>query len=236
MDHMTMLWEYQVEDIKADRLAHEIRRNPLRQKMENDRALFMERQKQYKQVEEQIAVLADRKDAIRDALRRCQEQLTALQARYENTPPTELDNVRSLIGEVTRCLETIGGYESEMRRIAGEVREKDQRGNAIRTEAARLRSEFESLKAQYDQAIPPKKAALDAQRAVADEKKAGIPEELLKHYQEVKKHITPPLARLNNDQCSGCNTSLPSAVLHSVRNASDNLVKCVSCGRIIIRL
>lgn len=236
MDHMTMLWEYQVEDIKADRLAHEIRRNPLRQKMENDRALYMERQKQHKQIEEQVAVLADRKDAIRDALRRCQEQLGSLQSRYEATPPTELESIRSLITEVNRCLETISGYESEMRRIAGEVREHDQRANVIRTEGARLRNEFEQLKAQYDKAIPPKKAALDAQRAVAEEKKAGIPEELLQHYIEVKKHITPPLARLIGDQCSGCNTSLPSAVLHSVRNASDNLVKCVSCGRIIIKL
>lgn len=236
MDHLTMLWEYQVEDIKADRLSHEIRRNPLRQKMENDRALFMERQKQYKQVEEQISMLADRKDAIRDALRRCEEQLSALQARYEATPPTELDSVRSLIAEVNRCMETISGYETEMKRIATEVREQDQRGNGIRAEATKLRSEFEKLKAQYEEAIPPKKAALEAQKAVAEAKKAGIPEELMQQYQEVKKHITPPLARLNNGQCSGCNTALPSAVLHSVRNASDSLVKCVSCGRIIVKL
>ena len=39
MDQLTMLWEYQVEDIKADNLAQEIRRSPLRQKMEKDRDL-----------------------------------------------------------------------------------------------------------------------------------------------------------------------------------------------------
>ena len=77
MDQLTMLWEYQVEDIKADKMANDIRRSPLRQKMENDRNLFMERQKQYKQIEEQVAVLIDRKDAIRDALTRCEQQLKA---------------------------------------------------------------------------------------------------------------------------------------------------------------
>ena len=65
MDQLMMLWEYQVEDMKADKMANDIRRSPLRQKMENDRNLFMERQKQYKQIEEQVAVLIDRKDADR---------------------------------------------------------------------------------------------------------------------------------------------------------------------------
>jgi len=236
MDQLTMLWDYQVEDIKADKMANEIRRSPLRQKMENDRNLYMERQKQHKQIEEQVAVLADRKDAVRDALKRSEEQLRALQARFESAPPADLESARALISEVAKCRETIIGYEQEMKRLSGEAREHDQRGNTIRSEAARLRSEFEQLKAQYDKEMPAKKAALDAQRAAAEQKAAAIPAELLAHYNRIKKHITPPLARLMVDQCSGCNTSLPSAVLHKVRNASDELVECESCGRIIIRM
>lgn len=236
MDQLTMLWEYQLEDMKADKMAHEIRRSPLRQKMENDRNLYMERQKQHKQIEEQVAVLADRKDAVRDALKRSEEQLKALQNRFEATPPADADAARAMISEVTKCRETIMGYEQEMKRLSSEAREHDQRGNSIRSEAARLRSEFESLKAQYDKEMPAKKAALDAQRAAADQKAAAITPELMAHYNRIKKHITPPLARLMVDQCSGCNTSLPSAVLHKVRNASDELVECESCGRIIIRM
>lgn len=235
MDQMTLLWAYQAEDMKADRLANEIRRNPLRQKMENDRTQYLERQKQHKQIENQVAVLADRKDAIRDALQRSQDQLRGLQARYDAAPPSDLDSVQSLIVEVKRCLDTISGYEQELRSISGRVREFDQRATTIRSEGMRLRSEFEKLKAQYDEQMPPKKAALEAQRAAVEQKKAEIPPELLAQYLEVKKRISPPLARLNGDQCSGCNTSLPSAVLHNVRNASDKLVHCVSCGRIIIR-
>jgi len=236
MDQLTMLWEYQLEDMKADKMANEIRRSPLRQKMENDRNLYMERQKQHKQIEEQVAVLADRKDAVRDALKRSEEQLKSLQSRFESAPPTDLESARTLISEVSKCRETIMGYEQEMKRLSAEAREHDQRGNTIRSEAVRLRTEFEQLKAQYEKEMPAKKAALDAQRAAADEKATAIPEALMAHYKRIKKHITPPLARLMVDQCSGCNTSLPSAVLHKVRNASDELVECESCGRIIIRM
>lgn len=236
MDQLTMLWEYQKEDMKADHMASELRRNPIRQKMEKDRSLYMERQKQHKHIEEQVSVLADRKDAVRDALHRCEEQLGGLQKRYETTPPADLDSVRELMNEVNRCLETITGYEQEMKRLSNSVRDLDQRGNTIRTEGARLRNEFEQLKAQYDQVAPAMKAELEKQRAIAEQKKANVSPALIESYLEVKKTITPPLARLNGDQCSGCMTSLPSAVLHEARSASENLVKCVCCGRIIVRL
>lgn len=236
MDQLTMLWEYQTEDMKADKLANDIRRSPLRQKMENDRNLFMERQKQYKQIEEQVAVLTDRKDAIRDALSRAEDQLNSLQARFEQNPPQELEAVRSLMAEVSKCRETIVSYEQEMKRLTQEANTNDQRGNSIRTEAARLRAEFERLKAQYDKEMPDRKAQQEAQRAAADKKAEGIDPTLMEHYKRIKKHITPPLSRLINGQCSGCNTSLPSAVLHRVRNASDEIVECESCGRMIIRM
>ena len=236
MDQLTMLWEYQVEDIKADKMANDIRRSPLRQKMENDRNLFMERQKQYKQIEEQVAVLSDRKDAFRDALSRAEDQLNGLQARFEQNPPQELDAVRALMAEVTKCRETIVSYEQEMKRLTQEANTNDQRGNSIRTEAARLRSEFEHLKVQYDKEMPEKKAQQEAQRAIADKKAEGIDPALMEQYKRIKKHITPPVSRLINGQCSGCNTSLPSAVLHRVRNASDEIVECESCGRMIIRM
>ncbi len=236
MDQLTMLWEYQLEDTKADKLAHEISRSPLRQKMENDRNLFMERQKQYKQIEEQVAVLADRKDAIRDAIARSEEQLNNLQSRFESDPPADLDAVRAFMHEVSKCRETIMGYEQEMRRLTQEANSNDQRGNTIRTEAARLRGEFEQLKAQYDKEMPGKKAAQAAQRAAADQKAEGIDATLMEHYKRIKKHITPPMSRLINGQCSGCSTALPSAVLHRVRNASTEVVECESCGRMIVNL
>ena len=68
MDQLAMLWQYQVEDRKADKLEQELSRSPLRQKMNTCRTQFNAKQKQYKQMEEQVAILSDRKDAIRGAI------------------------------------------------------------------------------------------------------------------------------------------------------------------------
>ena len=94
---LELLWAYQQEDMAADRIASEIRRSPTRQKLEKDRDFIMEQQKRFKQIEEQIAVLADRVDAIKDAIVRCEEQIKNVTARFEAEPPADLDAARSMI-------------------------------------------------------------------------------------------------------------------------------------------
>ena len=234
MEQLAMLWEYQQEDMKADRLANEIKRNPLRQKLEQDRNQYMEKKKQHQQIQDQVAMLVDRKDAIRDAIFRCEEQLKALSERFENDPPQDLDTVKAMMSEVSRCKDTIASYESEMKRMVKDANEHSQRQRTLSHEAAGLRAEFEQLKAQYDRENPEKKAALDAQRAVARQKAEGIDPELLNHYNVIRKHIMPPMARLIGDQCSGCNTSQPSALLRKIKSGSE-IVECETCGRMIIQ-
>ena len=55
---------------------------------------------------------------------------------------------------------------------------------------------------------------------------------MLEEYETIKKHISPPVARLIHGQCSGCNTSLPSAILSKIKGGT--LVECETCGRMII--
>ena len=220
MDQLAMLWQYQVEDRKADKLEQELSRSPLRQKMNTCRTQFNAKQKQYKQMEEQVAILSDRKDAIRDAITRCEEQLRHLQSRFEQNPPTELDDTKALLNEVNRMAKNANDY--------------DQKERSLRRDAIKLKEEFDNLKKQYDKESPEKEAALKAQKAIVAKKGEGISPELLARYHEIKKRITPPLARLINNQCSGCNMSLPSAVLSRVTSANGEIVECESCGRLLI--
>lgn len=231
---LELLWAYQQEDIAADRIAHEIRRSPTRQKLEKDRDFIMDQQKRFKQIEEQISIMADRVDAIKDAISRCEEQIRHLTERFEAAPPVDLDAARDMIAEITRHRDTIGSYEQEMRRIVKDTSDYDNRQRSILHEAAKAKQEFNQLKVVYDKELREKKAALDAQRAVAESKKAGISAALLEEYNVIKKHITPPVSRLVGDQCSGCNTSQPSAILRRIKSGNE-IVECETCGRMIIQ-
>lgn len=232
MEKYEALWAYQVEDMKADAIALAIKRSPTRQKLEKARDFILDRQKQYKQIEEDIGAMVDRKDIIAQAIVRSKEQLDSLQKRFEAAPPTTSDEVKSLLAEVSRCRDTIRQYEVEISRIMKETDANEKLQRSVRLDAANAKKSFDQLKADYEEESKSKKEDLENQRAKAKEVMDQVDPALLEEYETIKKHISPPVARLIHGQCSGCNTSLPSAILSKIKGGT--LVECETCGRMII--
>ncbi len=233
MVNFEALWAYQAEDIKADAIANAIRRSPTRQKLEKTRDLILDRQKQYKQIEAEVTAMADRKDIISQAVAHSEAQLQSLKERFEANPPQSAEDVKALMTEVSHCRDTIRQYEAEIARIVRESSAHEKQQHVVRVEAANAKKAFDQLKAEYESESQSKKAELDEQRAKAKALLDNVDPALLEEYNTIKKHISPPIARLTHGQCSGCNTSLPSAVLSRIK--AGNLVECETCGRMIIQ-
>ena len=233
MENFEALWAYQAEDIKADAIANAIRRSPTRQKLEKTRDLILDRQKQYKQIEAEVTAMADRKDIISQAVAHSEAQLQSLKERFEANPPQAAEDVKALMTEVSHCRDTIRQYEAEIARIVRESSAHEKQQHVVRVEAANAKKAFDQLKAEYESESQSKKAELDEQRAKAKALLDNVDPALLEEYNTIKKHISPPIARLTHGQCSGCNTSLPSAVLSRIK--AGNLVECETCGRMIIQ-
>ncbi len=233
MEKYEALWAYQTEDMKADAIANAIKRSPTRQKLEKARDFILDRQKRYKQIEEDVSAMVDRKDIIAQAVDRAREQLQVLQTRYENEALSTPEEVKALLSEVSRCRDTIRQYEAEISRIVKETDSNDKLQRSVRLEAANAKKAFDQLKTDYEEESKSKKGELDAQRAKARELMDQVDPALLEEYETIKKHISPPVARLTHGQCSGCNTSLPSATLSKIKNGA--LIECETCGRMIIQ-
>ncbi len=233
MENFEALWAYQTEDMKADAIANAIRRSPIRQKLEKTRDLILDRQKQYKQIEVEITAMADRKDIIEQAVAHSETQIRSLKDRFDSNPPQSPEDVKALMSEVSHCRDTIRQYEAEIARIVRESTAHEKQQHVVRMEAANAKKAFDQLKAEYESESQSKKAELDAQRAKAKSMLDQVDPALLEEYNTIKKHISPPVARLTYGQCSGCNTSLPSAVLSRIKGGA--LVECETCGRMIIQ-
>ena len=244
MEKYEALWAYQTEDMKADAIANSIKRSPTRQKLEKARDFILDRQKKYKQIEEDVSAMVDRKDIIAQAVERSREQLQILQNRYETEALDTPEDVKALLSEVSKCRDTIRQYEAEISRISKEteandkLQSKETEANdklqrSVRLEAANAKKAFDQLKTEYEEESKSKKVELDAQRAKAKEMMDQVDPKLLEEYEVIKKHISPPVARLTYGQCSGCNTSLPSATLSKIKNGA--LIECETCGRMIIQ-
>ena len=233
MEKFEALWAYQEEDMKADAIAAAIKRSPTRQKLEKARDFILDRQKQYKQIEEDVGAMVDRKDIIAQAISRSREQLQVLQNKFEANPPQTAEEVRALLSEVSRCRDTIRQYEAEIGRIVKETDANDKLSRSVRVEAANAKKSFDQLKTEYEEESRSRKGELEAQRAKARALMDQVDPKLLEEYETIKKHISPPVARLAHGQCSGCNTSLPSAILSRIKGGG--LVECETCGRMIIQ-
>lgn len=233
MEKFEALWAYQEEDMKADAIAAAIKRSPTRQKLEKARDFILDRQKQYKQIEEDVGAMVDRKDIIAQAISRSREQLQSLQNRFDSNPPQTAEEVKALLSEVSRCRDTIRQYEAEIGRIVKETDANDKLSRSVRLEAANAKKTFDQLKTEYEEESKSRKGELETQRAKARELMDQVDPKLLEEYETIKKHISPPVARLAHGQCSGCNTSLPSAILSKIRGGT--LVECETCGRMIIQ-
>ena len=232
MDKFEALWAYQAEDMKADAIANAIKSSPIRLNLEKARDFILERQKQYKQIEDEIAGMADRKDVIAQAVSHSESQLSSLQQRFDANPPQTAEEIKSFLAEVSRCRDTIRQYEAEISRIVRETTGHEKLQRTVRMEAANAKKNFDQLKADYEAESKSKKEELEAQRARVRDLVPTVDPELLEEYNAIKRHISPPVSRLIHGQCSGCNTSLPSAVSSRIKGGTQ--VECETCGRIII--
>ena len=233
MEKFDALWNYQTEDIKADQIANEIKRSPTRQRLEKARDFIVERQQQYKQLEDEIVAMADRKDILVHAVEKEEEQLHALEQSFQANPPQDDEEIQRLLSDVSRCRDTLRQYESEIRHIVNDTGSHEKQLRSVWLDAAKAKQNFDQLKVDYDNESKVKKEELDQQRARVKALESSVDRDLLNEYLTIKKHITPPVARLAYGQCSGCNTSLPSATLSKIKNG--NLVECETCGRMIIQ-
>ena len=233
MDRFEALWSFQAEDIKADAIANEIRRSPTRQKLEKSRDFIVERQKQYKQIEDSISDIVDRKDVLEQALEKAIDRLDGLKARMAEINPEDEEAVDTLRKEVSEARDQLRSFEKELSRMNTDSAGYDKQLRAVRVEAAKAKQAFDQLKVDYESESKVKKEELEQQRARVKALESTVEPDLMAEYLSIKKHTTPPVARLQYGQCSGCNTSLPSAILSRIRNGT--LVECETCGRMIIQ-
>ena len=144
------LWSYQTEDLKAEAIATEIRRSPTRVKLERARDFIMERQKQYKQIEDSIAVIADRKDVLIRALESTIAQIETQKEKLSALDPEDEDGISALRDEVARSRDEIRSLEKELNQMNADTSAYDRQLRTVRVDAAKAKQYFVQLKVDYD--------------------------------------------------------------------------------------
>ena len=234
MEQIEMLWQYQQADIAADRFENKMRRSPNRIKLIKSRDFILEQQNAIKSIEEEVLSMADRVDILKEAVNRTKEQLQGMEEKFEHEAHTSLEEAKTFTHDAKKLLRTINDYEQEISQIGTLAKDKDLQQKEIRVKAAKVKIEFDETKALYDAERKEQSVQLEKMRALAEDKAKEIDPTLLKKYQGIKSHVSPPMAQLLNDQCGGCNMSLPSATLRAIKT-DHAIIECENCGRMLVQ-
>ena len=226
------LWQFMQVDMEADGFETKMRQSANRQKLIKQRDFLKDQQANMKKLENDVAVMQDRLEAVQDEAARLEKVLAGLSEEFANNPPTNVEEAQKQAENVQKLLDTLTRYEQELQKMRKEADVKDRQQKEIRVRAAKTKQEFDQLKLAYDKEFKEDTAKLQQMRARTEQESRKVDAALLEKYRNIKQHCTPPMAKLVNGQCSGCFMSLPSATLLDIRNGS-RIVECDNCGRIL---
>lgn len=233
MDQLEMLWQYQLVDIEVERFEREMKQDPNRQKLIKNRDFLVEQQNVVKRIESEVAVMADRLEALRDEVVRLRDIMSEISGKLNTQEPKSLDETETMIAAAQKLISSITRYEGELIKMRKDADARDRQQHEVRVRAAKVKAEFDQIKKTYDEAYKEQAAKLEQLKARAAKAAKEIQPDMLDKYNTIKRHSMPPMARLNDDRCGGCNMSLPQAVLHKIR-AGSAAVECENCGRILL--
>ena len=226
------LWQFMQVDMEADRFESKMRQSENRQKLLKQRNFLMDQQANMKKLENDVAVMQDRLEAVRDEAERLEKVLGNLCAEIEANPPQSAEEAQSRSEAVQKVSDSLVRYEQELSKMRRDAEAKDRQQKEIRVRAARTKVEYDQLKQVYDKEYKVDLAQLQKLRADIEKAAVTVDPQMLERYRSIKQHCTPPMAKLVAGQCAGCFMALPSATLLKLKEG-DGIVECDNCGRII---
>ena len=233
MEQYERLWQYQQVDMELDQYEKEMRGNSNRKELLKHRDFLLEQQNVLKKIESDVEVMSDRMEALADEITRLNGSVSEVAANLEANRPQDVEEARKQMAAVQKLLSTISRYEAELAKMRKDSEARDRQQREVRVRAAKARAEFDRIKVIYDEEYKTDAVKLEALKKKVAREAEGIDPELLEKYKAIKRHSTPPITRIHDDRCGGCNMQLPAADMNRIRTGAP-YVECENCGRIIL--
>ena len=233
MEQYELLWKYQQVDMELDRYEKEMRGNSNRKELLKHRDFLLEQQNVLKKIESDVEVMSDRMEALADEIKRLSGSVAEATANFENNRPDNLEDVKKQMASIQKLIATITRYESELAKMRKDSEARDRQQREVRVRAAKARAEFDRIKVIYDEEYKVAAVKLEELKRKVAKEAEGIDPDLLEKYKAIKRHAAPPITRLHDDRCGGCNMQLSAADKDKVRSGVP-YVECENCGRIIL--
>lgn len=233
MEQYELLWQYQQVDMEMEKYERDMRGSSNRKELLKHRDFLLEQQNLLKKIETDVENMTDRMDALADEITRLTGSVQEAADAFEKSKPEDLEQLRRQIAAMQKLVSTLTRYEQELTKIRKDSESRDRQQHEVRVRAAKARAEFDRIKVLYDEEYAKAKVHLEELKAKVAREAEAIDPKLLERYKAIKRHATPPITRMREGRCGGCNMQLPAAEMSRIRDGAV-FVECENCGRIIL--
>lgn len=235
MSKMDALWAYQAAEQNKEALEKEVLATPARAKFNKLHAFLKEQQNTISRVQEDIAGREAQIDRLEEAIVKLSKDIELERSEFE----TMLADEECTAAELTECrqiheklLREIGDARKTLTALMSALEEDVAQYRSTRSKASKAKKEYDELRVVCESEIAKSAPERKQAQAAMDEAAKKVDAQLLERYKRVKRNHAIPMAKVENNQCGGCNMSLPMVVVKRVA-ASDNIIECENCGRIL---
>lgn len=233
LEQYERLWKYQQVDMELDQYEKEMRGNSNRKELLKHRDFLLEQQNVLKKIEADVEIMSDRMEALADEITRLSGSVSEAAASFEANRPQDIEEARKQIAAIQKLIGTISRYEAELAKMRKDSEARDRQQREVRVRAAKARAEFDRIKVIYDEEYKVAAVKLETLKKKVAKEAEGIDPALMEKYKAIKRHSTPPITKIHDDRCGGCNMQLPAADMNRIRTGAP-YVECENCGRIIL--
>ncbi len=235
MTKLEYLLMYQKADLKKQQLENNLRTTESRQKLNKITKILREQQTAIQKLTEdadaqQIALsrLISQQEGLAHELELNHSEMETLEADDQVTAE-ELTEFRQ---DVERLNRELGRLEKDVKGLLDQLEKTSADFQKARSLGGRAKKEYDRLKA----VVEVEKAEGAADIATATKEMETVERQVdptfLAKYKRARVHHSMPVVPVVNEKCSGCNMSLPMAVIKKLAN-QENVMECENCGRIL---
>ncbi|MBC8530925.1 zinc ribbon domain-containing protein [Gehongia tenuis] len=231
MQNLDMLLEYQNLDLQLDQLEKKLRQDPTRLKLLKVRNFFNEKQKQLQNMDQSAEQQQKLFLTLQKEIKLATEQLLDLKEEQQDEE-LDLHGLQDLRKRTESLLDVLVKREKELKSIVDAWSTVESRLRRMNAQIVAAKRDYAELKKEYDDIFKNYQKQMAPYQAKKKDMEGDLDPELLKRYKRIRSARPNPVAPIVNNQCSGCNMELPSAMLMMMREAPRPM-ECENCGRIL---
>lgn len=235
MKKLDALWKYQQTELALERLESRVKTTPARLKLNKLHAYLTEQQNSIGTIQKSI-------EGRKASVDKLSEQVDDLEHKYElevsefAVMQRDEEVTAEEMTESRKSLESLMARMDSARRELYDTLAWIERATAdykdTFTKAGKAKKEYDEVRAQCEEELAEAQPKIEEAKRNLTTSAARVDVPLMERYRKIKNHHATPVAKVENNQCSGCNMSLSTTTVKRVA-ADEEIVECENCGRIL---